>query len=124
MMGVAALRHDPDVEAAMLSHYGLRARDVTLRELRVLTERLPPGAWSDPDRGEVWSSEAHLLAGLIDAVNQLTYATVIVNVDADRRAQVPEPKPIPRPRGGHDEVRKVDPVNQVQQMASLLGWSP
>lgn len=120
MMGVAAARYDPDVEAAMLAHYGVRTRDVSLRELRVLMHRLPPGVVQDPDRGEVWSDEAHLLAGVIDAINDLAYVTLMVALDPKARHQVPKPKPVTRP-GPKPKTVPVRPVDQVAALAAMLG---
>lgn len=104
MMSVVAARDDPDVEAALLHHYGVRTRDVTLRELRVLVERLPPGAWPDYESPHSWSQESHLLAALIDAVQTLTWATVNMHVERAQRTRMPDPIPRPRPKKGATEV--------------------
>lgn len=119
-MSVAAARYDPDVEAAMLAHYGVRTRDVSLRELRVLMHRLPPGVLQDPDRGDVWSDETHMLASVVDAVNDLAYVTLMIALDPEARQRVPKPKPVPRP-GPKPETITVKPVDQVAALAAMLG---
>lgn len=47
MMGTAALRFDPLVEAAVLGRYGVDTLDprVSLRRVRVLVKALPAEAW-------------------------------------------------------------------------------
>lgn len=118
-MGTVAARHDPDVEAAVLAHYGVRTRDVSLRELRVLMDRLPPGVFSDPDRGEVWSPEAHLLAGVIDALNDLCYLTILVNTPKEKRGGLHPPKPLLRPGGVKKQAMSA--TDQVKALAAMLG---
>lgn len=123
-MGTAALRYDPDVEAAVLAHYGLRVRDLNNRELRVLFDRLPPGSWPDPDRGEVWTQESHLLALLVDEIRWLQYTLIAVNVSDGDRRKLEKPKPLPRP-GRRDETEQeatgMTATDQVKAFAALLG---
>jgi len=85
--------YDPKVEAAVLARYGVDPHRCTLRRLRVLVQHLPPGYWMDPDSEGVWSSEAHLLAGVIDAVNQTTWVLAATN----SKNRPPRPKPVERP---------------------------
>jgi hypothetical protein len=75
----------------MLAAYGVDVLDpgVSLRRVHVLLERLPPHARRG---GEQWSTEAELLAGLIDHVATLTWITMRANGSNASR-----PKPIERP---------------------------
>jgi hypothetical protein len=61
----------------MLATYGIDVHDpaVTLRRVQVLTDRMPPGAWPNPDHALSWDTDAYLLAQLIDQVAGLTYLT-------------------------------------------------
>ncbi|MDR1999454.1 MAG: hypothetical protein LBQ06_05880, partial [Frankiaceae bacterium] len=76
----------------MLAGYGTDVLDpqVTARRIHVLATRMPP-QWRTP--GEQWTTEAHLLAALIDHVAQLTYITL----KANGAKSVTKPKPVPRP---------------------------
>ena len=77
----------------MLARYGVEPWTVTPRRLRVLIQALPPGLWADPDSPMSWSVEAHLLAGTIDAVNQVAWLTAATN----SKRPPPRPKPVDRP---------------------------
>lgn len=57
----------------MFAAYGIDILDptVSLRRLRVLTHRLPAGAWPDNEHPLSWSPEAYLLAQLIDEIAAL-----------------------------------------------------
>lgn len=94
-MGTAAAVFDPRVEAAVLARYGVDPHTCTLRRLHVLVTALPPGYWPDPDNAMSWSPEAHLLAGVVDAVNQTTWMVAAVNSKRPPK----RPKPMPRPGG-------------------------
>jgi hypothetical protein len=59
----------------------------------VLLERLPAGCWPDRDESASWSVEAHLLAGLIDALQWNTWATVAPH----SKSKPAKPKPVRRP---------------------------
>ena len=63
---------------------------VSTRRVRDLLRRLPPSALKG---GELWSTEADLLALLVDQVALLTWVTLRAN--GAKRA--PRPRPIPRP---------------------------
>jgi hypothetical protein len=91
-LGAVQARFDPQVEAAFACAYHLDARDpaLSLRRFRVLLENLPPSAVRP---GQEWSTEAELLAVLIDHVAELTYVTVKAAGGKGTR-----PKPIPRPQ--------------------------
>jgi hypothetical protein len=75
----------------MLAAYGVDVLDpaVSLRRVHVLLERLPPAARV---QGEHWSTEAELLAHLIDAVQDLTWVT-----STAYGGKSPHPKPVKRP---------------------------
>jgi hypothetical protein len=63
---------------------------VSTRRVSDLLRRLPPSALRG---GELWSTEADLLAVLIDQVAILTWVTLRAN--GAKRA--PKPRPLPRP---------------------------
>jgi hypothetical protein len=75
----------------MLATYGVDVLDpaVSCRRVRVLLDRLPPAA---RQQGQEWSTEAELLATVIDALGQLTYVTLRAN-----GAKCGKPKPVKRP---------------------------
>lgn len=77
----------------MLAAYGVDVRDpaTSTRRVHVLLERLPPSARRG---GEVWSTEAELLALLIDHVANLTWVTI----RAAGGKNTTRPRPVPRPR--------------------------
>jgi hypothetical protein len=76
-----------------MAAYGIDVLDpaVTPRRIAVLMSHLPPSARGG---GEVWSTEAELIAVLIDHVATLTWVTL----RAAGAKGVARPKPIPRPR--------------------------
>lgn len=80
----------------MLATYGVDVLDpaVSLRRIHVLATRLPAGAFPQSDSPAAWSVEAHLLARLNDAVDQLTWLTARAH-----GGKGPRPKPLPRPGG-------------------------
>jgi hypothetical protein len=59
--------------------------------VHVLLERIPPSARRG---GEQWSTEADLLAALIDHVAYLTWVTL----KAHGAKGAPKPRPVPRPK--------------------------
>jgi hypothetical protein len=63
---------------------------VSTRRVAVLIDRLPPHARRG---GQQWSTEAELLAVLIDHLAALTWVTM----RAHGAKNVPRPRPIPRP---------------------------
>lgn len=75
-----------------MAGYGVDVLDpaVTPRRVAVLVERLPPFARGP---GEEWSTEADLLALLIDHVANLTWITLRAHGSKAAR-----PRPVPRPR--------------------------
>lgn len=76
-----------------MATYGVDVLDpaVTPRRISVLLDRLPPYARRP---GQQWSTEAELLAVLIDHVANLTWITA----RAAGAKNVPRPRPIQRPR--------------------------
>lgn len=75
----------------MLAAYGVDVLDpgVSLRRVHVLLERLPPAARV---QGEHWSTEAELLAHVLDALRDLTWIT-----STAYGGKSPQPKPVQRP---------------------------
>jgi len=76
----------------MLQVYGVDVLDprTSTRRVAVLLDRLPPEARRI---GELWSTEAELLAALVDHVAGLTWVTM----KAHGAKNVPKPRPVPRP---------------------------
>ena len=76
----------------MLGAYGVDVLDpaVSTRRVAVLVDRLPPHA---REGGELWSTEADLLALLVDHVAMLTWVTL----RAHGARNVARPRPLPRP---------------------------
>ena len=75
-----------------MAAYGIDTLDpaVSTRRIAVLLERLPPDARR---AGEHWSTEAELLALLIDHVANLTWITL----KAHGAKGASRPRPLPRP---------------------------
>jgi hypothetical protein len=75
-----------------MATYGVDCLDprVSLRRVHVLLDNLPPQARRP---GEQWSTEAELLAVLIDHVAQLTWVTL----KAAGAKNVARPQPVKRP---------------------------
>jgi hypothetical protein len=88
----------------MLAAYGVDVLDpdVSTRRVKVLLDRVPPSARRG---GEQWSTEADLLAALIDHVAYLTWVTL----KAHGAKGAAKPKPVPRP--------KRSPVNAAAESA-------
>ncbi len=120
MIWACAARYDPAIEAAYLSAFGVDVLDpgVTPRRIAVLMRHLPAGSLLRPDEDESWSVEAHLLAGLIDSVNQLTWLTSAVNSGKGRRPK--RPKPIPRPSASKPATVSTGGMTGLRSLAGLL----
>ena len=101
MIAVASAMFDPDVEEALLRVYGIDPHRATLRRVRVLARRLPPGTWHKGNGPGSWTTEAYLLANVLDAINSLTY----VQVQKASKRKVKPPKPTWRP--GQKQKRKM-----------------
>jgi hypothetical protein len=93
MIAAASAVFDPDVEEVLLRVYGVDPQEASLRRVWVLTQRLPPGTWHKGEGPGSWTSEAWLLAGVLDALNQLTW----VQVQKSTKKRIPQPKPTWRP---------------------------
>ena len=77
----------------MLARYGVDPHTCGLRRLYVLVRCLPAGYWPDPNEDATWSVEAHLLAGVVDAVNNAAWTIAAVN----SKSKPKRPKPVTRP---------------------------
>ncbi|MEE2040175.1 hypothetical protein Q8791_23440 [Nocardiopsis sp. CT-R113] len=78
---------------------------VSLRQLRVLIEHLPPtSAYHRAARGHTWTDDTYLLAVIADAVRD--HATVTVAVNSKNPRRVKRPDPMPRPVDHAEEARK------------------
>lgn len=105
----------------MLAAYGVDVLDprVTPRRIWLLAQRLPPWARTP---GETWSTEAELLALLIDHVAQLTWVTL--RAAGAKNAQ--QPRPLPRPRRAQPPQRQAPQPKRtwgeaVAQLAGIPG---
>lgn len=79
--------------------------EVTLRQLRVMVEHLPPGsAFHRAVRGHGWQESEYLLAETADAVRTLAAITVAVNSKRPKSVKMPEP--LPRPVDEAEEAKK------------------
>jgi ADP-ribosylglycohydrolase len=78
---------------------------VSLRQLRVLIEHLPPtSAYHRAARGHSWTDDTYLLAVIADAVRD--HATVTVAANSKNPRSVKRPAPMPRPTDQAEEARK------------------
>jgi hypothetical protein len=84
----------------MLSHYGVDVLDprVSPRRIHSLRRRLPAGTSPDPESELSWSTEAYLMATVIDQMSALIYVTLKANGAKTAQKPVPVPRPKPRPR--------------------------
>jgi len=80
--------------------------EMSWRELRVFLRYLPPESKTaraidppDPDQAW-WTPERHLMATLIDAVREGTFAAIVMGGDPKKTKRLKPPKPIPRPGVG------------------------
>ncbi|GAB2718079.1 hypothetical protein [Streptomyces bullii] len=77
--------------------------EMSWRELRVFLRFLPPdSATSRAVRGstpeeEAWTLDRQLLASVVDAVRENTFATVKLGGDPKKTGRLKPPDPIPRP---------------------------
>lgn len=79
--------------------------EITLRQLRVMCEHLPPdSAVHRAARGHAWLEQEYLLAEVADAVRTLAAITVAVN--SKRPKSVKMPQPLPRPVDELEEAQK------------------
>jgi hypothetical protein len=101
----------------MLAVFGVDVLDpgVSLRRVWVLLNRLPPGSLPRVSAAS-WSTDTHLLAGLLDAVNALTWVTV-AQASRNRPAK---PKPVPRPQGSTRTATDGQPGSSWADLARSL----
>jgi hypothetical protein len=101
----------------MLQVYGVDvlSPDVSTRRVAVLLDRLPPYARRF---GEQWSTEAELLASLIDQVAALTWITL----KAHGAKNVPKPRPIRRPDLHTQPERAPAPVEAQEGSKKASSW--
>jgi hypothetical protein len=87
-----------------MAAYGVDVLDpaVSTRRVGVLVDRLPPYA---RNTGEQWSTEAELLAVLVDHVANLTWVTL----RAHGAKNVARPRPVPRPGSRAQSARNSAP---------------
>lgn len=102
----------------MLAAYRVDVLDptVTLRRIWVLARRLPAGSWPDQHSALSWSVEAHLLAGVLDALAALTFVTIKAY-----GGKPPKPKPFPRPRGRRDHESRF--TNRETPVRPRIPWT-
>lgn len=108
MMAACAVRFDPAVEAVMLRVYGLDtlADTITPRRMIVLLRGLPSGSLEQwPEHPAAWSTEAHLLAHLIDAVQWNTWTLARVHSKSKPKEPKPTPRPGPKPKRRTTNIR-------------------
>ncbi|WP_432027464.1 hypothetical protein [Streptomyces sp. 1222.5] len=110
--------HGEAVEADLREHYGVRLRDLflrdggghrrmTWRELRCYIRQLPPGSRTRiaiGDEDSIWGLQEHLTAVVIDELRTSNWQRA--NEGAKRSEQTPPPKPFPRP--GSDGKKTAD----------------
>lgn len=98
-LGAVLIAHGDKVEADLHQYYGVNLLDLSLRKAWVLIENLPSEARLVKEFAPhaEWSTEAHLLAGLIDSVAINTWVLQAVNSDPKKGRGPAKPKPITRP---------------------------
>lgn len=112
MIGVARAVFTPEVEAAMLSTFGVDPLTAGLPRVARLVKKLPPGAFPYSDTRAAWSMESHLLASLIEQVEWLAWLTAAVN----SKKKPKKPKPFPRPGDKAKKQKKVSWADAAQVM--------
>lgn len=106
----------------MLATYGIDVLDprVSYRRLGVLVARLPADARPSADPMHAWSTEAHLLANVFDALQGLIWVTKKV---ANPKANPSKPKPLPRPGRRAPAGRARTPAEPRTDSVSSSGWA-
>jgi hypothetical protein len=92
---------------------------VSTRRVAVLLDRLPPHARR---AGQQWSTEAELLAVMVDHLAALTWVTM----RAHGAKNVPKPRPIPRPPqagGAAPRPAQRDPAPAQPGAAKASSWA-
>jgi hypothetical protein len=102
----------------MFAAYGVDvlSPQVSPRRVAVLLERLPPFALSG---GRAWSTEAELLALVIDHLANLSWITM----RAHGARNAPRPRPLPRPRRRHPEPGGPSGASPERRGAGSGGWA-
>jgi len=102
----------------MLATYGVDVLDpaVSLRRVHVLATRLPSGSLPAMDSPAAWSTEAHLMARLNDAIDLLIWVTLRVH-----NSKVQRPKPMPRPGGARRRPGQASAGGQRVSWVALAG---
>ncbi|MFJ7176401.1 hypothetical protein ACIQXA_08335 [Streptomyces massasporeus] len=107
--------------------------EMSWRELRVFLRFLPTdSATARAVRGatseeEAWTLDRQLLASVVDAVRENTFATVKLGGDPKKTGRLKPPKPIPRP-GVVDEPKNTNTIrfggrhgSGAKQLAAVFG---
>jgi len=108
MIGLAALlrAHTADIDADMLSHYGIDIADLGSPRLpwarfRALLLRLPAHSRSlraIGHRVDHWDEPTHLAAAQLDTTRQTNFLLgALLTAHGAKKNPVPKPEPIPRP---------------------------
>lgn len=102
----------------MLAAYGVDVLDpgVTPRRIWVLAHRLPPWARLP---GEEWSTEAGLLALLVDHVANLTWITL----RAAGAKSAAKPRPLPRPAPARADPGRAAAGRRDAQSTPARSWA-
>ncbi|MFF5473326.1 hypothetical protein [Streptomyces achromogenes] len=124
--------HGEAVEADLREHYGVRLRDLflrdadghqrmTWRELRCYIRQLPSTARTRIATGDddsIWGLQEHLTAVVIDELRVANWQRA--NEGAEKSKQSPRPKPFPRPGvGGKKAADKNSPERQAARQRAL-----
>ncbi|MFB9485209.1 hypothetical protein ACFFSH_38450 [Streptomyces filamentosus] len=105
---------------------------LTWRELRVFLRYLPRDSATaravrnaSPEE-EAWTMDRHLLASIVDAVRESTYAAIKLGGDPKKTGRLKPPAPIPRP--GVAETQKSNVIrfggrhgSGAKQLATVFG---
>ncbi|MGW1134428.1 hypothetical protein [Streptomyces griseoluteus] len=121
--------HGEAVEADLRQHYGVRLRDLylrdaqghrlmTWRELRCYLRQLPSDARTrvaSGDEDSIWGLQEHLTAVVIDELRSANWQRA--NEGAKKSEQTPRPKPFPRPGVGSSKKAASDRSSPQRQEA-------
>lgn len=125
--------HGEAVEADLRQHYGVRLRDLhlrdanghrlmTWRELRCYIRQLPSDARTriaTGDEDSIWGLQEHLTAVVIDELRAANWQRA--NEGAEKSKLSPRPKPFPRPGvgGARKSADKNSPERQAARQRAL-----
>lgn len=115
MMSACIARFDPDIEAAMRAHYGIDTLKpgISLRRMWVFMQRLPSSLFPAAPGAAPWSLEATLLAGVLDALNRLTW------VEVAKAIKNPPKPPAPLERPWDSKAAPAEKMNVMQAIKVL-----